>query len=327
LSELVQARLVNPAFDDPGLILDFRHGARAILFDLGNLHSLSTRELGRVEQVFVSHLHVDHFVGFDHLLRLNLHRPRTISIVGPPGLTDGVEAKLRGYHWNLLNETSPNFVIQAADWLDGFREGACFAAQRAFRREPYAPPALTGALVHAEDDFAIHAAALDHGIPSLAFAFVEARRVNVIKQRLDVEGLPVGAWLTEAKRAIRGGRYDSRVRVNGGELVVSELLAAGIFREVRGQHIAYATDFANSHSNRQKVLELARDAHQLFIEAVFADEDAELAMRSLHQTARQAGLLAREAGVHRAMPMHFSPRYLDQPERLAEEFLTAFKRG
>src|SRR3712207_5396727 len=202
MSWLVQPRLVNGPFEDPGVYLDFRFGRRAILFDLGDLSPLSSRELLRVSHVFVSHTHVDHIAGFDRLFRLCLHPPAPLILVGPPAFADQVEHRIRSFPWNLLDRNSVDFRLCAMDY-DGGRliGGAEFRAREAFARRDVEPPVLPQGTAWAEADFKIEAVALDHGIPSLAFALKEVLQVNVWRGVLNEMGLPPGPWLNDAKRS------------------------------------------------------------------------------------------------------------------------------
>jgi ribonuclease BN (tRNA processing enzyme) len=55
------------------------------------------RQLLRVTHCFVSHTHMDHFAGFDRLLRVCLHRPTPLHLIGPTGFADHVKHKLKAY--------------------------------------------------------------------------------------------------------------------------------------------------------------------------------------------------------------------------------------
>ncbi|MEW5910730.1 MAG: MBL fold metallo-hydrolase, partial [Thermodesulfobacteriota bacterium] len=84
-------KLVNSPFEDPGLFISFLFEKKGILFDLGNLSSLSSKELLKVSHVFVTHTHMDHFIGFDSLLRLLLGRRKRVYLYGPLGFLRHLE--------------------------------------------------------------------------------------------------------------------------------------------------------------------------------------------------------------------------------------------
>jgi ribonuclease Z len=79
---IFQAELINRPFGDPGVFIDLKFERRAILFDIGDIAVLPTGKVLRVSDVFVSHTHMDHFSGFDHLLRVCLGRDTGVSLYG-----------------------------------------------------------------------------------------------------------------------------------------------------------------------------------------------------------------------------------------------------
>ncbi|EXI80266.1 MAG: Ribonuclease Z [Candidatus Accumulibacter appositus] len=325
-------QLVNPPFGDPGLHVDFPFEKRALLFDLGDLRALPPRKLLRISHVFVSHTHMDHFFGFDWLLRISLGRPNAIELFGPPGILAQVEAKLSAYTWNLVHNYAGNFTLVVSEWHpDGRLERARFACRKRFQRDPLVTTHCPDGLLVAEKSFQVRASFLDHEIPVLGFALDEPRHVNLWKNRLDEMGLPVGPWLQGLKQAVLAGASDdtpirafwnSVGRSEERTLTLAELRPA--LRIVPGSRIAYVTDVVHHPENVERIVSLARDADLLFIEAVFLDEDAAHAARKFHLTAKQAGSIARAAGARQLIPFHFSPRYADREAELRKELAQAF---
>ncbi|HDH01742.1 MAG TPA: ribonuclease Z, partial [Nitrospirae bacterium] len=65
-------RTVNGPFEDPVVYLRLLREKRALLFDAGDIGRLSAGEIHKITDVFVTHTHIDHFIGFDRLLRVIL---------------------------------------------------------------------------------------------------------------------------------------------------------------------------------------------------------------------------------------------------------------
>ncbi|TVP88608.1 MAG: ribonuclease Z [Thioalkalivibrio sp.] len=329
-----QTHLVNGTTGDPVLYIDFQFRRRALLFDLGEIGALAARQVLRVSDVFVSHTHMDHFIGFDALLRLMVGRSKRLRLHGPPGFVDKVTHRVLGYTWNLVQNFQVELVIEAAELrADGRLHRAEFRSARRFEREDRDPVAAPGGVLRDEEEFRVRAVPLDHnGIVSLGFALEEKTHLNVWKTRLDALGLPTGPWLTELKRRVRRGDPDDapftiRWQDRDGEHERVEtlgMLRRDVLREVPGQTIAFVVDAGFHEANQRAITELVRYADQFYVEAPFLNEAAARATATGHLTAGQAGRLAREAGVKRVIPFHFSARHTGQENLIEEQVRAAF---
>jgi len=326
------AFLVNDLFGDPALYVSLPWERRALLFDLGDITSLSAGCLLKVTDVFISHTHVDHFVGFDHLLRVLLGRPKGLRIFGPPGLINHVEGKLRGYTWNLVEGYT--LILEVHEVYPDRVVVSRFACPEGFLRrdDPTVRP-FDGVMLE-EPQFRVRGAHLAHRIPCLGLALEEAVHLNVDKAGLDALGLPVGPWLMDLKRAIRAGNPDDHpIRIAWSEdgKRVERILPLGdlrrdVVRASPGQKLAYVTDVVNSRENAEKITKLVQAADTFYCEAAYPERDHDRAAARFHLTAAQAGWLAAEAQARRLVVFHFSPKYRDCPGDLLDEAMAAFGR-
>jgi ribonuclease Z len=323
--------LVNGRTGDPAVYIETLFEKRAILFDLGDIAALPPRKIHRLEHIFVSHAHIDHFVGFDRLLRVLVGREKTINLYGPQGSIDHVHHKLQGYRWNLVDRylCDLRFVVTEVHPTLETRV-AQFRLKTAFAREEVDEGRLIEGAIYSEPNFRVSIALLEHRTPCLAFAIEEAVHVNVWKNRLAELALPVGAWLRELKRAVIENRSDDftlRIDCNSTTKNVRELSMAelrSVLTVTPGQKLAYVTDAADTAANRKSIIALVVHADVLFIEAAFAEADVGLATERAHLTTAAAGRIAHEAGVRRVEPFHFSPRYSGEEERMLNEVMASF---
>jgi ribonuclease Z len=328
---LLHPTLVNGRSGDPALYVEMLFEKRAILFDLGDIASLPPRRVHRLDRIFVSHAHLDHFIGFDRLLRILVGREKTVALYGPSGFIDHVHHKLQAYLWNLADRYVSDLVFVVTEIASSSESRtAQFRLRNAFAAEPVGTGLIVDNIICSQPAYRVSATILEHRTPCLGFAIEEVAHVNVWKSRLAQLGLSVGPWLRELKQAVTEGRSaDHLIRVPSGqgsaqthEMPLGAL--SGVITVTPGQKIAYVTDVADTAANRTAIVNLVRNADLLFIEAPFVEADAELAAERSHLTTAAAGTIARQAGVRRVEPFHFSPRYAGQEERMLNEVNAAF---
>ncbi|CAB1061769.1 Metal-dependent hydrolases of the beta-lactamase superfamily III [Olavius sp. associated proteobacterium Delta 1] len=324
-------RLINGPFNDPGLFIPFLFQKRAFVFDIGEI-GLPAKDMLKISHVFVTHTHMDHFIGFDHLLRTMLGREKILSLFGPRDFIKNVEGKLSAYTWNLADNYGYPLCLQITEVHPDITLYRKYRCRERFEPSQDAVKQPFDGVLYEEPAFRVSAVILDHKIPCLGLSIKERFHVNIVKEGLKRLGLEPGPWLSDFKQALysqtdpaakfeldRPGQPDKKQ-------FALENLARQIAQITPGQKITYITDVVYSDFNRDKIVEFARDSDHLFIEAAFMEKDRRIAAEKYHLTARQAGELAARAGARQFNVFHFSPRYTNQECLLYQEAFDAYNK-
>jgi len=310
----IKPHLGGGKLGDPSLYIDIVDRKRGILFDCG-LNNFSHASLRKVTDLFISHTHIDHFIGFDALLRLNLAETKTLHVYGPPGIQQNVSGKLHGYIWNIcqtlqltiiVHEILPERIVSTT--LESWR-----GFEAIHTEERQIPEILLDA-----GEFAVRFMQLNHKTPSFGYAFIEADSFNVQKDALQTLGVEVGPWVaTLKKQAYQPEAQDTLLHV--GEKTYSiGFLAHQLLVRKRGVKITYLTDFILNEEDLDNIVRFAWESDILFCEAAFSEKDRDKAHRTYHLTAKEAGRLARLAHVNQLVLFHFSKRYQDYSPLIKE---------
>lgn len=325
-------RLVNGPLEDPALFIPFLFENRALLFDMGDLHQLPAKEMLKLTHGFVTHTHMDHFVGFDSLLRTFLGRQKEFQLFGPADFLQNIEGKLASYTWNLVENYSYGFSLRATEAHPTHTISRLYECKKGFRPDEAPVEAPFNGTLLEEPAFSVQAIILDHKVPCLGLNLEERFHINIIKESLKRLGLPVGPWLRHFKEALyreqapgddfhivwQDAEKEHRLTFRLGEL------ADRIAHISAGQKITYIVDVLYSRETARRIIDFARNADHLFIEAAFLDREIDIARRKYHLTAKQAGTLAKEAGAKQFTVFHFSPRYAEEAHLLQAEADRAF---
>ncbi|MDI1471054.1 MAG: hypothetical protein QMD43_02605 [Thermodesulfovibrio sp.] len=328
MSRLFHYKVVNNAFGDPCVFVRLLREKRALLFDVGDIRRIPFNEILKVSDIFVTHTHIDHFIGFDQVIRAVLRRTEPLRVYGPENIIDCVYGKLKGYTWNLVSDYPLTIEVFAITEKKIHR--AKFSASQRFKIEKL-PSLPKQEVILQEPLFKVKALVLSHGIPVIAYCLEEDYHININKVELEKRGFEIGPWLGELKKLIKL-HYDYapfnmlkpknpslKLKINTpkGQFSIEELF--DILKITKGEKLSYVMDVAPKESNIQKIIKFVKDSDILFCEAYFLSKDIERAMERNHLTAALTGKIAKEAEVDDLVILHISPKYIDNPQEVYKE--------
>jgi ribonuclease Z len=156
--------------------------------------------------------------------------------------------------------------------------------------------AIKPGVIFQAEDFNIRAFTVSHRGPDcFGFVFEERAHRPFLPEKAEALGVPPGPL----RRDLVNGQA---VTLENGATVRPEDVLG---EPVPGAKLVHVGDTGNIRD----ILEHARDADALVIEATYTEEERDMAREFAHLTARQAAELARDAGVHKLLLTHISRRY------------------
>ncbi len=255
---------------------------RVMMVDCGEGAQLSLRrqqlKFSRITDVFISHLHGDHFLGLPGLLStLSLH---------------DIGGKVRVHCFAEGCELLRHIM-------------SVVAHDSTFEIEYDALDPAGGQLVLDTKALSVKTFKLNHGLsPCVGFRFDEKPKGRHINGEM-VRYHNVPLWQIESLR--RGADF---VREDG-TIIANEVLTTAADPS---RSYAYCSDTAYDPA----VAEAVRGVDLLYHEATYCDDMSAKAAMSGHSTASQAAQIAAEAGVGQLLLGHFSKSYENEERHLAE---------
>jgi ribonuclease Z len=282
------------------------------IVDCGDASGLGVKECQNAEVVFISHTHIDHFINFDQILRHQIGIERRVVITGPRDIHLQVQAKIRGYSWNLIK---PGAIVYE------IREIISESEINVYEVEPPVwelkkIKTISSGVVYANDRFEVRFTLLDHKLPTVAYLFKEVDSVKIDLSKGTFRG---GAWVRLLKQAFEAGQNEATIEIEGNAYKAEELYH--LLEVKRGDSLGVIMDHAASEANHEKIKGLFTACNRVFIECFYKTEEKDMAALNYHSYAQASGKVMQACGVKEAIPVHFSRKYTQADlEQIAAEF-------
>ena len=225
----------------------------------------------KINHIFISHLHGDHFFGLIGLISTFgiLSREKELHIYGPKGIKEVTTLQLK------ISKSYSKFEIIYHELTSKKSE-----------------------LIFEDDKVTVTTIPLSHRVYTNGYLFREkpqSKKLNTenIRQYPEIERCDY--------HHIKAGKD---VVLENGELVTNEELTLP-------PPPAKSYAFCSDTSYKEDIVPIIEKVDLLYHEATFLDERADLAQKTKHSTAKQAAQIALKADVNQLIIGHFSSRYKD----------------
>lgn len=301
-------------FDDPLLLVRIRPTGRALLFDCGKVHHLAKRVFTSIDAVFISHAHMDHFMGMDSVIRHSHASPRTVQVFGPPGISARMASKFGCYDWNLAETFWGNFRVTEVGSQE--QVSTLYLGPEAFLARP--DGVQCGTEIYRDRYLTVTAATCEHRIPVLAFKVTEGDAFVLDDELMAQERVAKGPWLRELERLFHTGSLEGTpiVYPRPGRHGIEECRepdAAVLYRRVTRREepatIGYFTDVGYSPENLESLTQLLTGVSLLVCECAFLAADRGKAQLSRHLCTNDFNMLLERLRPRYVLPMHLSKSY------------------
>ena len=251
------------------------------LVDCGEGTQLKLREhkikLQRINHIFISHLHGDHYLGLIGLIQ-TMHlmgRTTDLTIYCPSNIKDIVDVHLKA------SESQLRYTI-------------------IYKSVNYEKSEM----IFEDNKITVSTIPLKHKIPCSGYLFkekIKPRRIN--PKALKDYNVP--------KHQINKIKIGGDFTLESGEIIKNSKLTIDSLPS-----FSYA--FCSDTKYSEEIIPIINGVNLLYHEATFIEEHSDRAKKTLHSTAKQAGIIAVKSEVKRLIIGHFSNRYPDLNVLLTE---------
>lgn len=225
----------------------------------------------KINHIFISHLHGDHFYGLIGLLSTYgiLSREKELHIYGPKGIKEVTLLQLK------VSKSHANYPI-------------IFHELNSKESE----------LIFEDDKVSVKTIPLKHRVYTNGYLFTEKEKplklhIDNIKQYKEIDRADYNN--------IKAGKD---ITLSTGEIILNSELTLP-----PKQPLSFA--FCSDTVYKPDIVPIIKDADLLYHEATFLNDKEDLARKTKHTTSKQAAQIAKDANVNQLILGHYSGRYKD----------------